>query len=903
MSLLDDILAWASEELTLWQRDALRRLFQKPALDLQDYDDLYAMLKSIHGVSDPQNRQPVPLAQEHLPVHLNKTVPVVLLAMRDLKNVNRIAQGQKLEFSPTGITVVYGGNGSGKSGYSRVLKRACRARDISETVHPDVFDPNAAASIPEATFDIEVDETPKSLVWKRNIPPPDELSTLAVFDARCARTYLDIEQDVAYLPYGLDIVENLGQRVLPELSQRLNTEISRIDTDTMPFADLLGDTAVGSMIAFLSSATDRQKLTALATLTVEEKNRLANLEEALAESDPKAKAKALRLLAQRMDTLISRIDEAAALVDDVAIENLRIVDNSAEAASQAEILAAENFRAGEQLLPGTGDQVWKNLFEVARRFSTQIAYPEESFPNVGAGAQCLLCQQPLDKIAAERMQRFENFIKQETAKVTAKKCDERQKAVQKIERASLGFGLDAPTTAELEQLNVNLLRATQEFEKKVEARRAWLLETVKAHAWDGTLSQLFHKLIQRLIGAVKAHASHGTVALDGNPRIGLKSLSTKLVTQAVEFDRASDDEQKKILEAERAELRSRTSLAPRLNAVLDLVRRMQMKATLTKCKDELKTKAISDKARELASKAVTAALKDALDTEFKALGIGHIKTKLNERVELGKMKHKLVLDLPTTKKLDEILSEGEQRAIAIGSFLAEMHLANHRGGIVFDDPVSSLDHHRRKDVARRLVEEADNRQVIVLTHDTSFLGELLDLIEQQSTNYLIHYLDSINDRPGYVSAGLPWGHKSYKERLDALEKAQRKLERSWPVYPSEEDRAEMGRQCSFLRATIERVIQDVVFNGVIKRYRDWIRVDNLRDVVGFTEAEYNEIARLHKICCDAVDSHDPSMAKNPSVPSAIELGKNIADLKVLVETIRARRKGTTTTIASSSVTI
>src|SRR6266704_598405 len=119
---------------------------------------------------------------------------------------------------------------------------------------------------------------------------------------------------------------------------------------------------------------------------------------------------------------------------------------------------------------------------------------------------------------------------------------------------------------------------------------------------------------------------------------------------------------------------------------------------LNECKDDLKTKAISDKAREFASQAVTAALKGALDKEFESLGIGHIKTNLVERVEKGKMKLKLVLDLPVSTKLDEILSEGEQRAIAIGSFLAELHLTGHGGGIVFDDPVSSLDHYRRKGV-------------------------------------------------------------------------------------------------------------------------------------------------------------------------------------------------------------
>ena len=74
---------------------------------------------------------------------------------------------------------------------------------------------------------------------------------------------------------------------------------------------------------------------------------------------------------------------------------------------------------------------------------------------------------------------------------------------------------------------------------------------------------------------------------------------------------------------------------------------MQVKAKLTKCKSDLKTKAISDKAKEFANQAVTEALKNALNTEFQGLGVGHIKTKLNERVEQGKMKHKL---LPSDKK-------------------------------------------------------------------------------------------------------------------------------------------------------------------------------------------------------------------------------------------------------------
>ncbi|MDO8700726.1 MAG: hypothetical protein Q7J56_03645, partial [Deltaproteobacteria bacterium] len=78
-------------------------------------------------------------------------------------------------------------------------------------------------------------------------------------------------------------------------------------------------------------------------------------------------------------------------------------------------------------------------------------------------------------------------------------------------------------------------------------------------------------------------------------------------------------------------------------------------------------------------------------------------------------------------------------------------------------------------------------------------------------------------------------------------------------------------------------------------HRDWIKVNRLGEVVGFTEAEYKEILRLHETCCDIVDSHDPSSGKNSPVPSAKKLGKDIADLKAFVEGIRSRRKKGTTT--------
>jgi energy-coupling factor transporter ATP-binding protein EcfA2 len=233
---------------------------------------------------------------------------VVLKAMRDLKHVNRIAPNQVLQFAPNGLTAIYGGNGSGKSGYSRVLKRACRARDQQENVLADATDVAAHKLVPEALFDIEVGGSAKTVAWKRDTTPPDELSTVAVFDTHCARAYLTAEQDVAYLPYGLDVVENLANKVLPELGRRLSEEIAGVQIDVEPFASLRGGTTVGRLVTGLSAKTDPDDVRRLAQMTPEENSTLAELQKALAETDPRSKAKAVGLSAQRIEELVKRVD-------------------------------------------------------------------------------------------------------------------------------------------------------------------------------------------------------------------------------------------------------------------------------------------------------------------------------------------------------------------------------------------------------------------------------------------------------------------------------------------------------------------------------------------------------------------------------------------------------------------
>ncbi|MBU1338446.1 MAG: AAA family ATPase, partial [Acidobacteria bacterium] len=266
-------------------------------------------------------------------------------------------------------------------------------------------------------------------------------------------------------------------------------------------------------------------------------------------------------------------------------------------------------------------------------------------------------------------------------------------------------------------LDNTLLPMLATFENNLENRRKFFLQSLDSHDWS------------KISGLVE------------NPRTRIRKLAAHKLRASRVYAHASDEERKRKLTIKQKELAARQDLFKNLDAVLALLQRLQDKAALEKCIVQLKTRPISDKSKELASKAVSKELKKALDQEFKALDVNHIRTILKGRTERGRMLYRLVLDLPTVARIEQILSEGEQRAIAIGSFLAELSLADHSGGIVLDDPVSSLDHWRRKKVAKRLVQEASRRQVIVFTHDTSFLGQLRDEIDESGTPHSIMFLE------------------------------------------------------------------------------------------------------------------------------------------------------------------
>lgn len=849
MSIIRDILSWA-QGLPAWQGDAIRRLFVMQTLSTEDLEDLFALLKTEHGIPDPKNRIAKKIDSVQTPSVTQPNAPNVLLAMKNLRHVNAIAENHRLSFSPQGLTVIYGDNGSGKSGYSRVLKRACRARDQTEAIHPNAHLPAGQAGIAEAVFELNINGITKNITWNNSKPPPEELSSLAIFDARCARAYLDEEDDFAYVPYGLDILEELA-RVCKHIDSLIRNELAQNTIDKTVFDFIRSQTTrVGALINSLSANTKSSEVEDLAILSEIELSRRDELERSLKADNPKEKATQLRLRSTRIGRIAKIATEKLALVDKAVETKLRVLVDAHLTTKAAAELATQTFKEDATLLPGTGGEAWKKLFEAARTFCME-ALPDKTFPHLGTDAQCPFCQQPLNE-GADRLLRFEKFIQNESEK-KAQACKKAFSDEYKVfTEKTLVLGLDEELFAEIGVLDKALAAATRDFEKALVNRQNTIKTACTSNEWDKIAPE------------------------PTSPAAPLQALANRLTQEADNLDKASDEKARSAMQAEFNELDARLKLAKMKPTVLAVIEKLILQDKLNKCLGAVKTNAISLKSKELSEKVISRELADALNKEFKELGAGNLQVSLQSHSEKGKTLHKLKLELPQVKNLGDILSEGEQRAIAIGSFLAEVNIGGGTGGIIFDDPVSSLDHERRERVARRLVHEAIKRQVIIFTHDLYFLCILMDEAKQSGVNCLPQSLWQKQKEFGIPDFNIPFGGMETKARIGALRNNQQeitKLYRNGDKTKYQEETINAYRQ---LRNTWERAVEEVLFRNVVLRFRKGVSTQRLAGVV-VEHTDYATIDQGMTKCSNF--SHDNAILSGvTAIPDPDEL---LADINTL----------------------
>ena len=689
---LSDIVAW-SQGCPDWQRDALRRLCTKGELDDSDINELTEICK-LNG------KGAIPLSAAHVTDSEKTDVDVKLKKIHGTENINGLKPGESLTFDKKGLTIVYGENGTGKSGYTRILKKVCGAR---VTPKDDEISPNIYAKKGEpqnAVVDFIVKGKTISLNWSVDDPGGPLMSAVSVFDSRTASVHVNEVNEFSYKPFPMLILERLAE-TCTEINKRIKTEIQELKQQT---PEAITDpkcheaTKVGRLIADLSSATKGEDVRALARMNDKDKAWFDELRVDQA-SDPAKAAGQIEDLRNRLDAATDPFESLQNAVRDTQIRLLKGRYKEYITAHQAALAAADDLFSDDPL-PDIGSEVWRTLWKAARCYSEQQVYPNSPFPVTESGARCVLCQQELNEEASKRFNRFEAFVNDE-----AKHMEEQAKAAYDETRSIVD---NADVANEQISALVSLVR-----NELVDNELATLVQRVA-----NELKLRREAVLQNHTGGEGAALPVADAWPAGAIALHRANLSGRI--DALQSD--DESEERKKMRAEYAELEDRTWLAVVEKDVIAEIGRLQKREELEVIAKDTVTTAISRKSGQVAHNLITYALRTQFSLEVKKFHVTGLAVELcKEGTTYGVPHFQIKLTKNHSARVGKILSEGEHRCVALAAFFAELAMIEGRSAIVFDDPVSSLDQNYREAVANRLAEEGRHRQTVVFTHDIAFL--------------------------------------------------------------------------------------------------------------------------------------------------------------------------------------
>ena len=777
---------------------------------------------------------------------------VQLVAISDPKSINALTWSDGLTFGRQGITLVYGENGSGKSGYARILKKVTRARHNAEVLS-NVFEAPAEQS---ARLTVSYGSHEKRLVWPSE--HPDFLSRVSFYDSDCATRYISTETEVAYRPGAIALLDDLvglSARVRSDLETR---RVSRSKTLTdLPL--LPPGSRAEAFAASVSADTTVLDIDLASELPADADERLAALVRRISNlqsEDTDKKQRALKKLQQDLAVLQDHVNRGRETLSDERIEAITEARSSAVAAREAAD-AASAARFASEPITGVGSSSWAILWEAAKRFSEEEAYAGHHFPvleSEGEPARCVLCHQELSDRAAARLRAFDEYVAVDSER-TARKA---QAAFEQLAVVPRGY----------EVFRTAIELALQRVEGASEAADAEIRSELDAlrdrqSSFVGSL-ELDRINIEQLPPRVEL--------------IATRALKEETSRQLRDLD--VDDQQAQLadLRREDTEIRGRQILRDSRMAIENRVSELREIRVADEAIRLTDTRGITRRAADLTRTHVSDVLKHQFSQETLLLGLRKVRLA-DAGGGHGNLKHRAQLvGAIQSASLDAVLSEGEQTALSLAGFLTEVESDSTGSAVVFDDPVTSLDHVRQERLARRLVELASHRQVIVFTHDVALVIDIKRAAETATIEVTERWVTKVQSDVGRVSEGGPWDSKIVGERIDELNRNLAKVRQAYSEGDPSVCQEAVRSWYQDLRLIWERALEEVVIGPVLVRGRLELRPSNLKVMARFTEADDQEFQNAFTRCGER-GSHDRSSELNRPLPPVTELEGDLEALR------------------------
>lgn len=675
-----------------WLQVAAKRLLESGDLNDNAISDLAVLCQKEANSEFPDIDSSIPA----MAFDTHDSEEIRLCSISEVTGVNKLAPQKPLDFGKSNIAVVYGRKGSGKSGYVRLLKHVCGARDcVRGQLYKNVFSEEEIEQ--KAKISFLKNRTLVEHEWSCS-EVCDDLCSVGIFDNSFGRVFMGSEDVVSYGPPVLSFFSRLID-VCERVAAKIDEDAGALKSKMLNIPNYLLDSTGAAWVEKLNAKRTIDDVNSHCSFSPENETELQDLQKRISETSPADKAKQFRTKKSHADGLINDVQT---YLNQLSDENCkRIISAKKESILKkmaADVAAKEAFSSAK--LEGVGSDVWKELWSAARKYSEEFAYNGQEFPNIQDDSVCVLCHQPLSEEAKKRFISFESYIKGESQKQATEAAREAKDAIEAL-----------PDIPSAEALKTKIDAAGIDSQDIINS----LNDTIT------TLQDRKSKVL-----SLDRKDALGTANQSPEWIEEIRKISQGYEDSAMKYEEDTIKDNRAELQKKLKNLQAKKWLAEQKAAIQEEVNRMQALDRLKEAKKKANSKVLSTKKGELAEALITTAFVQRFNDELKALGASRLKVKLiKSKVSKGKVLHTLNLE-GAANNINEVLSEGESRIVSIAAFLADVTGRTYPAPLAFDDPISSLDQDYEEAVVQRLCAIASDRQVIIFTHRLSLLGMIQD---------------------------------------------------------------------------------------------------------------------------------------------------------------------------------
>ncbi|NOT52548.1 MAG: AAA family ATPase [Chitinophagaceae bacterium] len=778
------------------------------------------------------------------PTYTPTTKQIELDSLSAITGVNRLAKNQTVNFAKN-ITVIYGENGTGKTGYSRILKTLGFSYDTNKTILPNIY---GATEPKSATINFKSNGTPQTFIWN-GANTNSELENISVFNSSCVQFSIS-DRNLIVSPIGFHLFQ-LVSNELNKLSQLLQAKVIAHPTSLLWVINLTPVTPQCNFITTLSGNSSEQKLTQLSDFTQAHQetltakvSELANLNKTLLQ----AEIQAMRSQIQEFDSLIGKIQNAQNLFNSTNWESLIIFNKEISELEKKTQTGIKDI-AEQRGIEFYQTAEFNSFIQAAENYIKIInkdEYPEE-------GNTCIYCLQPLDVSAKELLKNYRILLNDKTQESLNALRQKKTRLIQQVSQIDTNLTFHQPSFGTSEN------QAAVQPQEIIEYNQN--LGKLKTIFIDGAVAQDSTFIFEYQV----------VISFLTNKRTAINSVLTQR-SEAL----ANLATRETVLKKEIDELKDRKLLSGKVPEIKTAISNHIIVNKLNNNANSFNTAAISRKTSSAREELVRQDFEALFKKELSALRKANLKIDLSFGTDRGSSK---VFQKISHHALADILSEGEQKAIALAEFLTELQLDNIKAPIVFDDPVNSLDHRIIDEVVKRLIELSKHRQVIVFTHSILLLHSFLQQKElehhkQAGVSFAFHRVKENFGETGVLDEVEEINSYSYYEKkLNALLNAN---------HQDQEEAKIAAQGYGHLRSMVEITVEDSLFQKTIKRYKKGVAFPSLLRVKGSKIDEHkSKLNDIYEKCCVSIDGH--------SSPEEIHTTPKIAELKTDLEEFKTIR--------------